>query len=145
VTEVLPRVEQHAGIDIVRVGRKPDPLAFVPLQHQTWQGRFDDPDRLWRTLYTASDEHGAWVEVLGRFRAHPDTQTALDQVVDEADDPTPIPAGTVSPAWLATCYALFESTGDLPLIEPTAPPAGADLNSNALSRAMILHGLQWQE
>lgn len=62
VTKVHPRVEQRAGIHVVRVGRKPDPDAFVTFQHQTWAGRFDDPDRLWRTLYAASDEHGAWVE-----------------------------------------------------------------------------------
>jgi hypothetical protein len=86
VTDVHPRVEQRAGIDVVRVGRKPDPLAFVPMQYQTWAGRFDDPDHLWRTLYTASDEHGAWVEVLGRFRAHPETQAALDEIVEEPDD-----------------------------------------------------------
>jgi len=228
VTQVQPHVEQRAGIDVVRVGRKPDPLVFVPMQHQTWAGRFDDPDHLWRTLYTASDEHGAWVEVLGRFRAHPETQSALDDIIDEFGDAAPIPAGTVSLAWLATraigdatvmariadiasadtlrwldlrpalrpmlddlknvedldlsvatgqhrqttqaiarelrlhanadailypsrygapstCYALFESTGDLPLIEPTAPPAGVDLKSEALTEAMVLHGLQWQE
>jgi hypothetical protein len=86
VTEVHPHVEQRAGINVVRVGRKPDPLAFVPMQHQTWAGRFDDPDRLWRTLYTASDEHGAWLEVLGRFRAHPDTQAALDDIIEEPGD-----------------------------------------------------------
>jgi hypothetical protein len=227
VTDVHPRVEQRAGIGVVRVGRKPDPLAFVPMQHQTWAGRFDDPDRLWRTLYTASGEHGAWVEVLGRFRVHPDTQAALDEIAEEPGDVAPVPAGTVSLAWLAsrsighakvmarvadlasadtlrwldlrpalrpmldelqikdldlsvataqsrpitqaiarelrlhadahaiqypsrygaptTCYALFESTGDLPLIEPVAPPAGADLKSEALTQAMVLHGLQWEE
>jgi len=227
VTEVHPNVEQRAGIDVVRVGRKPDPLAFVPMQHQTWAGRFDDPDRLWRTLYTASDEHGAWLEVLGRFRAHPDTQAALDDIIEEPGDAAPIPAGTVSLAWLATraighakvmarvadlasadtlrwldlrptlrpmldslgvedidlsvatgqhrlitqtiarelrlhadadaiqypsrygapttCYALFETAGELPLIEPTAPAAGVDLKSEALTEAMVLHGLQWEE
>lgn len=226
MTDVNPHVEQRAGIDVVRVGRKPDPLAFVPMQHQTWAGRFDDPDRLWRTLYTANDEHGAWVEVLGRFRAHPAAQAALAEIVDEPGDPAPIPAGTVSLTWLATraighakvmsrvaglasadtlrwldlrptlrsmldnlgvedldlsvatgqhrsitqaiahelrlhadadaiqypsrygtpttCYALFESTGNLPLIEPTGPPEGVDLKSDALSEAMILHGLQWE-
>ncbi len=197
------------------------------MQHQTWAGRFDDPDHLWRTLYTAGDEHGAWVEVLGRFRTHPETQAALDEIVEEPGDAAPMPAGTVSLAWLATrrighakvmarvadlaaadtlrwldlrptlrrmleavqiddldlsvatgqhrhltqaiarelrlhadadaiqypsrygtpttCYALFESANDLPLIEPVAPPAGADLNSPALTEAMILHGLQWEE
>jgi len=197
------------------------------MQHQTWAGRFDDPDHLWRTLYTAGDEHGAWVEVLGRFRAQPDTQAALNGIVEEPGDAAPIPAGTVSLAWLATraignaevmariadlasadtlrwldlrpalramlderevqdldlsiatgrhrpitqaiarelrlhadadaieypsrygtpttCYALFESTGDLPLIEATAPPIGVDLKGEALSEAMVLHRLQWEE
>lgn len=48
---------------MVRVGRGPDPLDFVPLADQTWEGRDDDPDRTWRTLYLASDAYGAWVEV----------------------------------------------------------------------------------
>ena len=63
-----PAVRQRADIAAVRVGRDPDPLDFVPLAYQTWEGRYDDPDRTWRTLYLASDAYGAWVGVLGRFR-----------------------------------------------------------------------------
>lgn len=43
-----------------------------------------------------------WVEVLGRFRAHPETQAALQEIVTERGDAASIPAGTVSLAWLAT-------------------------------------------
>lgn len=227
MTEPHPAVEQRAGVRIVRVGRGPDPLAFVPLQHQTWAGRFDDPEQVWRTLYAASDEHGAWVEVLGRFRSHAETQAELEAVTSEPGDSEPVRAGTVSLAWLAsrmvgsadmmarvadlavaatlrwldlrpairhqldahgideldlsaatsrvravtqavarelrlhaeadaveypsrygaptTCYALFETTGNLPLVEPVGKPRGVDLKGTPLAEAMALHGLQWDE
>jgi len=41
---------------------------WTSCRSNTWEGRYNDPDRTWRTLYLASDAYGAWVEVLGRFR-----------------------------------------------------------------------------
>lgn len=40
-----PAVRQGADVVSVCVGRGPDPLDFVPLAYQTWEGRYDDPDR----------------------------------------------------------------------------------------------------
>lgn len=97
-----PSVEQRGGLRVVRIGRRPDPLAFVPMSAQTWAGRFDDPDRLSRTLYTAMDEYGAWVEVLGRFRAHLPTGTSLDAIAGEGGDREPVLPGTVSLTWIAS-------------------------------------------
>ena len=73
----------------------------MPLAYRTWEGRYDDPDRTWRTLYLASDAFGAWVEVLGRFRPHDDLMAALTDIADEDGDPAPIPAGRVPLSWLS--------------------------------------------
>ena len=96
-----PAVRQRADVAAVRVGRGADPLDFVPLAYQTWEGRDDDPDRTWRTLYLASDAFGAWVEVLGRFRPHDDLMAALTDIAGEDGDPAPIPAGRVPLGWLS--------------------------------------------
>jgi hypothetical protein len=73
----------------------------VPLGYQTWEGRHDDPDRIWRTLNLASDAFGAWVEALGQFRPHDDLMVALKDIAQEDGDPAPIPAGCVPLSWLA--------------------------------------------
>ncbi len=65
---IQPAVRQRVDVAAVCVGRGPDPLDLVPLAYQTWEGRYDDPDRTWRTLYLASHAYGTWVEGLGRFR-----------------------------------------------------------------------------
>lgn len=96
-----PAVRQRADVAAVRVGREPQPLDFVPLEYQTWEGRYDDPDRTWRTLYLARDAYGAWVEVLGRFRPHDDLAAALKDIIDEDGDPAPMPAGRVPLSWLS--------------------------------------------
>jgi hypothetical protein len=96
-----PVVRQRTDVAAVRVGRGPDPLDLVALAYQTWEGRYDDPDRTWRTLNLASDAFGAWVEVLGRFRPHDDLMAALKDIAEEDGDPAPIPAGCVPLSWLA--------------------------------------------
>lgn len=100
MTTVGPRFARPDDLAVVRVGRLPDPLAFVPLAVHTWAGRFDDPHRLWRTLYAAEDEYGAWVEVLGRFRGHTGTSELAAAVEPEATDREPAPAGTVALSWI---------------------------------------------
>lgn len=99
---IHPALGHRTDVAAVRVGRAPDPLSFVPLAYQTWEGRYDDPDRTWRTLYLAGDAYGAWVEVLGRFRPHDDLAAALEDITDEAHDPSPIPAGRVPLSWLSS-------------------------------------------
>jgi hypothetical protein len=83
------------------MGRGPEPLDFVLLEYQTWEGRYDDPDHTWRTLYLARDAYGAWVEVLARFRPHDDLAAALEEIISEEWDPAPIPGGQVPLSWLS--------------------------------------------
>jgi hypothetical protein len=46
----------HSGRKIWwRLGRADDPLAFGPRDHCPWDGRWDDPERSFRTLYAAAD------------------------------------------------------------------------------------------
>lgn len=102
MSAIGPSIEQCVGLRVVRVARHPDPLAFIPLPAQTWSGRFDDPDRLRRTLDTATDVYGAWVEVLGRFRAHVPTRQALGAIRSEPGDIEPDARRTIAPGWLAS-------------------------------------------
>jgi hypothetical protein len=96
-----PAVRQRADVAAVRIGRPPDPLQFVPAAYQTWEGRYDDPDHTWRTLYLARDAYGAWVEVLARFKPHDDLAAALKDITEEEGDPVPIPTGRVPLSWLS--------------------------------------------
>jgi hypothetical protein len=54
-----------------RLGHRRAPLAFIPLEHCGWQGRWDDPRRAYRTLYAARDAETCLREVLADLR--PDT------------------------------------------------------------------------
>src|SRR5215213_4111553 len=51
-----------------RIGNLQDPLAFAPHQYSSWAGRFDDPQRSYRTLYCTEGEATALREVLAPFR-----------------------------------------------------------------------------
>jgi hypothetical protein len=97
----------------------------VPLEYQTWEGRYDYPDLL-STLYPASNVYGAWAEVLGRFRPHDDLVAALKDITDEDGDPAPIPAGRVPLSWPSNrrvAHALI--TGSSPTLAIPTPSAGS--------------------
>ena len=100
MTAPLPEVTEW-GVECYRVGRHPDPLAHAPHHAQPWDGRYDDPDRVSRTLYFADSAYGAWVEVLARFRPEPGLRDALERIIGEDDDP-PGPSFGVELRWLAT-------------------------------------------
>jgi hypothetical protein len=50
------------------VGHVSDPLEFVPHPYCDWQNRFDDPERQYRTLYSARLATTCFREVLQAFR-----------------------------------------------------------------------------
>ena len=95
----VPYVEQVTVV-CHRVAREPDPLVFTPYEFQTWDGRYDDPDLVSRTLYLADSTYGAWCEVLARFRPDKHTIEALDTIADEPGDAQP--TSGVQMSWLAT-------------------------------------------
>jgi len=52
-----------------RIGHWPDPLAWPPREARLREpGRFDDPQQRYRTLYTAEQRAGCFVEAIARFR-----------------------------------------------------------------------------
>jgi len=73
--------------DCYRIGRLPDPLAWVPLEF-LGGGRFDDPARRFRTRYVAESRLACFVEVLAQFRPAPEVIARL-QAVTGTDEPLP--------------------------------------------------------
>jgi hypothetical protein len=59
-----------------RIGHASAPLDFPPHAYCSWQNRFDDPRREYRTLYCAQDPLTCLREVLADLR--PDTKTRAD-------------------------------------------------------------------
>jgi RES domain len=73
-----------------RVGYHESPLDFVPRDLCSWEHRFDDPEREYRTLYCAAHRLTAIRETLQDLRPDPNTradfaQFQLDQGVLPAD------------------------------------------------------------
>lgn len=56
------------GSLVWRVGHVSAPLDFPPREVLSWKNRFDDPDRVFRTLYCAETRQTALREVLADFR-----------------------------------------------------------------------------
>lgn len=99
------------GLEVWRVGRRPNPWAWVPWEaaHEgTFGGRWDDPNGRFRTIYAGSSLLGCLLEVLAGFRVDPTVAAALadidEDIVDLSACPTAV-AGEVDPQWLATRLA----------------------------------------
>lgn len=87
-----------------RVGRAPSPWAWVDWKWAdggTFPGRWDAPNRTYRTTYAASSAYAALVEVLAQFRPDPELHEALAGIdEDEVDALYPtVSAGTISASW----------------------------------------------
>lgn len=102
-----------------RVGFEPDMWAWTPWVYATdsglFDGRWDDEQGQFRTLYTANSLHGCFLELLARFRPSEVTIAALDVIED--DDGTVAlypdgPSGGVGHGWLEhRVYAGAEQEG----------------------------------
>lgn len=64
---------------LYRLGRLPDPLAWPPWEY-VGSGRFDDPDRAFRVLYTTAQRRASIVETLAPFRPSLDALVGLRKV-----------------------------------------------------------------
>jgi alkylhydroperoxidase/carboxymuconolactone decarboxylase family protein YurZ len=58
-----------SGAELWRVGHRSDPLAFTPRPLCSWNHRFDDTERRFRTIYCAEHPETSLREVLADF--HP--------------------------------------------------------------------------
>lgn len=86
---------------VYRVGFGPRPWQWTPWDFAIagrFDGRWDDPDGVWRTLYVADSPLGCYLEVLARFRRDPGLADALAGIDDDPDHPT-LDAGLVPAEW----------------------------------------------
>lgn len=99
------------GLEVWRVGRRPNPWAWVPWEaarEGTFGGRWDDPNGRFRTMYAGSSLLGCLLEVLAGFRIDPTVASALADIDEDTDDRSAYPtaaAGEVDPQWLETRLA----------------------------------------
>lgn len=101
-----------AGVPIWRVGRAPDPWAWIDRQYGGEQ-RWDDPGQLFRTIYAADTAYACYVEILAHYRPdrflEQDLGGITEDPADAAEFPVP-PAGVVDPNWIG---AKMRSSGTL--------------------------------
>ncbi|TIH30794.1 RES domain-containing protein [Subtercola vilae] len=102
-----------------RVGFEPDMWAWTPWAYATdsglFDGRWDDQQGEFRTLYTANSLLGCFLELLARFRPSATTLSALDDIEDDDGTLATYPdalTGTVGHSWLANrVYATASQDG----------------------------------
>src|SRR5262249_2418745 len=103
---------------LYRIGRKPDPLAWLPWEF-AGSGRFDDPGGpagRYRVLYAAEDPLGAFVESLYTFRPSNELLAAAARLPPGDPQAVSPPLGAVPPGW---CDKRLLASFDL---SPARPP-----------------------
>ncbi|SHX96086.1 Uncharacterised protein [Mycobacteroides abscessus subsp. abscessus] len=119
------------GQRVFRVGYRPSPWQWTPwvyADHGRFDGRWDDPDGIWRTLYVGSSLLACYLELLARFRPDPvlvDELAVIDDDGDESAEAT-TPAGLLPRSWctnrlvsaadMAGCFAAVGSHTSLPAL-----------------------------
>jgi hypothetical protein len=100
-------VSHDPGV-VWRVGREPDPWLWTPWEFVSDRGRFngrwDDQDALFRTLYTSESLVGCFLELLAAKRPNDLAYVELDEIVDDAGgaDTYPDPErGAIGLQWLS--------------------------------------------
>jgi hypothetical protein len=94
------------GAQAWRIGFAPEPFKWTPWEYAEiggFDGRWDDPDGVYRTLYLGDRLLGVLLEVLARFR--PDIAlaaelAAIDDEDAEAERYPTLPAGHVPRSWM---------------------------------------------
>ena len=93
-----------AGATVYRVGRAPDPWAWIDPQY-AGKARWDDPNVAFRTTYAAETLFGAFVETLAYARPdrHADGRDLLAGIDEDPEDAAhfPVPtAGSIPREWM---------------------------------------------
>lgn len=133
------------GTEVYRVGFAPSPWEWTPWEYATdgrFTGRWDDPNGVWRTLYTGASRLACFLEVLAFARPSPQMTAELDDIVvddeDEAAFPS-LPLGLVPRSWCTPRLAVRGAvTGWFAL--PGHPETLATLRAG-FRVAAIRHGL----
>jgi hypothetical protein len=90
-----------------RIGFAPDPWRWTPWEFATdgrFDGRWDDPDGIWRVVYAGQDRETCYLEVLAAFRLDRALQEDLAAIVEDPADAREHPtleSGLVPLSWLA--------------------------------------------
>lgn len=120
-----------------RVGWSDAPLAFVPRAYCSWQHRFDDPRREYRTIYAARAVATCLLEVLQDFR--PDTRMLAEYA--ELFGGAPVEPGAVPASYLAqTCLvpARLQGEGELANVDRLELRAAFERSA---SRLLVAQGM----
>jgi hypothetical protein len=82
-----------SGGELWRVGHRSDPLAYTPYELCSWNHRFDDRERRFRTVYCAEHPETSLREVLADLRPNLDARKAFADAlgVDALEDLTAAP------------------------------------------------------
>lgn len=117
------------GQRVFRVGYPPSPWHWTPwvyADHGRFDGRWDDPDGIWRTLYVGSSLLACYLELLARFRPDPVLVNELAVIDDEDNADETVPAGLLPRSWctnrlvsasdMAGCFAMLGSHESLPTL-----------------------------
>lgn len=106
----------HEDRQVWRVGHRPEPWAWAPWRYAVdgrFDGRWDDPEGAFRTMYAGESLLGCLLEVLACFRPDPALTEGLDDIEDNdpASESAP-PPGTVPRSWLERrCAATSQMKG----------------------------------
>jgi hypothetical protein len=91
-----------------RIGYQPQPWAWSSWEYATngrFNGRWDDPAGMFRTVYAGDSLLTCLLEVLSAFRPDPLTEESLAEIVEDAKDavdyPTLSPGSVSVSGWLA--------------------------------------------
>jgi hypothetical protein len=88
-----------------RVGYAPEPWAWTPWQFAEdgrFNGRWDDPNGVWRSLYVGGSPLACYLEVLARFRFDPSLQSDLAEIEEDdvdARDHATLSGGVLPRSW----------------------------------------------
>lgn len=135
------RIIDAAGVTVWRVGRAPDPWAWIDYRYAGGQ-RWDDSGNEFRTIYAADSLYACFVEILAHLRPdlNDDGSPLLSDIVEDPEDATefPVPAaGTVDRPWLSGKMAA-SATLDGRYVDVSASNTIASLRSNFLQFAVSL-------
>lgn len=89
-----------------RIGFAPEPFAWTPWEYAEagrFDGRWDDPEGTYRTVYLGDSLRGVLLEVLARFRPDPALAEELATIDDENGEAEHYPtlsAGQIPRSWM---------------------------------------------
>lgn len=110
--------------------------AYADQADRTFGNRYDDPEGLYRVLYTSESLYGCFLETLARFRPDITLYAELDEIDGESDYVRP---GVVPRSWLnKRSFGSATVSGDF--VDVGASASIAALRC-ALAKHVVEHGL----